>query len=151
MKLSAREKKQRQNDELRPIIIQELVSDMHDFGAGFHKPTWRDLLVVRMVHWPYHLAVGVVWQLNFWRPRIQKLEWTDEEKSVMTERAVGHVAWELATEEDRVAMGVGRELWVLPNLVAWKEEQELKKLSKAHHQKHIAKMKKRSSSALKDD
>jgi DnaJ family protein C protein 25 len=140
LKLAAREKKQKQNEELKPII-QKLAYDIHDFGAGFHKPTWKDLLVVRMVHWPYHIVLGIGWQVQFYIRRIQNLEWTDEEKTVMTERAVGHVTWELSSEQDRSDM-IQRELWILPNLVEWKEQQEIKKLSKSH-QKHIAKMKKK--------
>lgn len=152
MKLSAKEKKQKQSDELRPIIV-ELAHDMHDFGAGFHKPTWRDLLFVKMAFWPYHLASGAIWQAKFYMHRIQKLEWTEEEKAVMTQRAVGHVTWELASLEDRNAM-IAKELWIMDNLAAYREEQEIKKLPKAH-QKQIAKMKKKGSgvgsSGPKDD
>jgi hypothetical protein len=42
-RMSSKEKKEKNNEELRPIVVQ-LVNEIHDFGAGFHKPTWRDLL-----------------------------------------------------------------------------------------------------------
>jgi DnaJ family protein C protein 25 len=123
-----------------------LVNNMHDFGAGFHKPTYRDLIVVKMAKWPYHITTGMLWQAKYLIRRWKGSELSEEERNVLTERAVGHVTWELATEEDQVAI-VKRELWVKENLVAWKEQQEIKNLSRAE-QKHIAKMKKK---GIKDE
>ena len=34
-------------------VVKALVRDMHRFGGVFHKPTWRDLLVVSMAQAPY--------------------------------------------------------------------------------------------------
>lgn len=143
-KMSTREKKQLEQDQIRPIVTG-LVHEMKDFGAGFHQPTWKDLLLVKMAHWPIYLVTGSLWQLKYYVRRLQKLDLTDEERSVLTERAVGPVGWELASEEERTAM-IQRELWIMDNLVEWKEEQEVKTWSKAE-QKQYAKMKKRS----KDD
>ncbi|KAL7502009.1 hypothetical protein ACHAWX_000429 [Stephanocyclus meneghinianus] len=42
-KMSSKEKKEKDKEELRPIIVK-LVNEIHDFGAGFHKPTIKDLL-----------------------------------------------------------------------------------------------------------
>ena len=42
-KMSSKEKKEKDKEELRPIIVK-LVNEIHDFGAGFHKPTIQDLL-----------------------------------------------------------------------------------------------------------
>lgn len=141
-KLTAKEKKTQELERLRPIV-KELVEQMHDFGAGFHKPTWRDLLIVRMTFWPYYIASGTLWQVNYLARRLQGLDLNDEERRVLTERAVGPVAWELASDDDRIEI-IKRELWVMENLVAWKEEQEVKTWSKAD-QKMYAKMKRKSS------
>eukprot|EP00529_Nitzschia_sp_RCC80_P022466 CAMPEP_0113485968 /NCGR_PEP_ID=MMETSP0014_2-20120614/24754_1 /TAXON_ID=2857 /ORGANISM="Nitzschia sp." /LENGTH=484 /DNA_ID=CAMNT_0000379625 /DNA_START=72 /DNA_END=1526 /DNA_ORIENTATION=+ /assembly_acc=CAM_ASM_000159 len=127
-KLTAKEKKQKLNDDLRPII-KELAYEIEDFGASFHKPTWKDLIIVKLVFSPYHFAVGLVWQVGYWIRRLQKKELNDEEKTVLTERAVGHVTWELASEEDRKAM-IERKLWILDNLAEFKDEQEFASLSK---------------------
>lgn len=145
-KLSAREKKKQEMERLQPIVVH-LVDEIQDFGAGFHKPTWKDLLIVRMAHWPYYVAVGTAWQTKYYVRRLRGLALNDDEQQVLTERAVGPVAWELASEEDRNGM-VKRELWITQNLVDWKEEQEVKTWSKTD-QKMYAKMKKKSS--LKDD
>jgi len=72
--------------------------------------------------------------------RFQKKDLTDEEKDVLTERAVGPVAWDIASPETRQEM-LKRELWVQDNLVEWKEEEEIKNLSK-WEQKEFKKMKK---------
>lgn len=142
-KLTAKEKKQKQTDDLKPII-QELAYEIDDFGAGFHKPTWRDLIVLKLAKFPYHAARVSVWQTKYWVRRIQKLPLNDEEKAVLTERAVGHVAWELASEEGRREM-MDRELWVLDNLAEYKDEQEFNKLSKGE-QKYYKRMTKRKES-----
>lgn len=149
-KLSAREKKTKEMEALRPIVI-EFVNDMKDFGAGFHQPTWRDLLAVKMMYWPIALTTGIWWQTKYWIRRLQKKDLNDEERQVLTERAVGPVAWELASEEDRAEM-MQRELWITENLAEYKEEQEVKSWSKADQKAH-AKMKKKGStgSFLKED
>eukprot|EP00980_Cylindrotheca_fusiformis_P011876 scaffold2828_cov126-Cylindrotheca_fusiformis.AAC.2 len=139
-KVTGKEKKKQEQEALRPIVT-ELVNKIDDFGAGFHKPTWADLFFVKLAKFPYHFATGVVWQTKYAIRRLQKKELNDEERSVLTERAVGNVTWDLASEEEREAM-IKRELWIMDNLVEWKDEQEFKKLSKAE-QKYYNKMKKR--------
>jgi DnaJ homolog subfamily C member 25 len=138
-KLTAKEKKQKQEDDLKPII-EQLAYEIDDFGAGFHKPTWKDLVILKLAKFPYHMARVTVWQMR----RIQKLPLNDEEKAVLTERAVGHVAWEIATEEERKEM-TDRELWIMENLAEYKDEQEFNKLSKGE-QKYYKKMMKRKES-----
>ncbi len=145
-KLAAKEKKKNEHERLRPIVT-DLVEEMHDFGAGFHKPTWQDLLIVKMSRWPYYITVGTIWHMKYYARRIQRLDLNDEERQVLTERAVGPVAWELASAEDRLEM-IKHELWITANLVDWKEDQEVKSWSKAD-QKMYFKMKRKSS--LKDD
>jgi DnaJ homolog subfamily C member 25 len=150
-KLTAKEKKQKQTEDLRPII-QRLAYEIDDFGAGFHKPTWKDLVILKLAKFPYHMSRVSLWQCQYWLRRIQKLPLNDEEKAVLTERAVGHVAWELATEENRKEM-LDRELWVLDNLAEYKDEQEFKKLSKGEQKYYKKMMKKRDSRGgdLKED
>jgi DnaJ family protein C protein 25 len=140
VKVSGKEKKKLEQDALRPIVT-ELVNKIDDFGAGFHKPTWRDLFMVKLSKFPYHFVTGVAWQAKYSIRRLQKKELHAEERTVLTERAVGNVGWDLASDEERKEM-VKRELWIMDNLIEWKDEQEFKKLSKAD-QKYYNKMKKR--------
>lgn len=139
-KLRGKEKKEQEQENLKPII-KELVDQIDNFGAGFHKPTWRDLFIVRLVKFPYFFASGLWWHSKYWTRRLQKKELNEEERMVLTERAVGNVAWELSSEEERAEL-VKRELWIMDNLVDWKEEQEVKTWSKAD-QKYYYKMKKK--------
>ena len=139
VKLSKKDFKAFENEELRPFI-EELVNEMKDFGAGFHQPTWRDLLIVRMIRWPEFFVKATVWQSKYTLRRLRKLELNDEEREVLTERAVGPIAWENASDADRKDM-LDRELWVMANLEVWLEDQEIKQLSKTE-QKRIQKMKK---------
>eukprot|EP00538_Stauroneis_constricta_P006808 CAMPEP_0119550818 /NCGR_PEP_ID=MMETSP1352-20130426/4268_1 /TAXON_ID=265584 /ORGANISM="Stauroneis constricta, Strain CCMP1120" /LENGTH=434 /DNA_ID=CAMNT_0007596787 /DNA_START=109 /DNA_END=1413 /DNA_ORIENTATION=- len=139
-KVRGKEKKEEQAALLRPIIT-EYVNEIDDFGAGFHKPTYSDLFVVRMAKFPLTMASGTIWQLNYMIRRLQKKELNDEEKEVLTQRAVGNVSWDLASDDDRASM-IKQELWIKDNLLEWKEAQEIKNLSKSD-QKYINKLKKR--------
>jgi DnaJ family protein C protein 25 len=139
-KVSGKERKRLEQDALLPIVT-ELVQAMDDFGGGFHKPTWRDLMIVSMARFPFRVARGTAWQCLFWVRRFQNLDLNDEERRVLTERAVGPVYWSVATEEDRDEL-VKRELWVKDNFLEWQEEQEIKNLS-ASEQKYYMKLKKK--------
>jgi len=139
-KVSGRERKRLEQEALQPIVT-ELVNQMEDFGGGFHKPTYKDLLIVTMAKMPYKVASGTAWQMKYWARRLQKKELNQEEKMVLTERAVGPVVWAASSDEDREEM-LQRELWIMENFVDWKEEQEIKTLSSAD-QKYYMKMKKK--------
>ena len=138
-KLTKKELREKENEELRPIIT-ELVKEIKDFGAGFHQPTWRDILVVKMLKWPGYLLGGFFWQIKYSLRRLRKLDFNEEEIEVLTKRAVGPVAWETASIEDREEM-MTRELWVMDNLEEWLEEMELRQLSSGM-QKRYNRMKK---------
>jgi len=133
-KVSGKAKKEMANEELRPII-EKLAYEITDFGAGFHKPTWKDLAILKMAVFPLHFAMGTAWQVKYWIRRIQKLELNEDEKLVLTERAVGHVMWEFSSEDEKSSM-VKRELWKLSNLKEWNEEQEFAKLSKSEQKQY---------------
>lgn len=139
-KVSGKERKRQEQEALTPIV-KALVDEMHDFGSGFHQPTWRDLFAVSLVRLPFKIATGTAWQLKYWTRRLQGKELNDEEREVLTQRAVGPVPWDTASDETRQDM-IQRELWIMDNLVEWNEEQEIKKLSAAD-QKAYYKLKKK--------
>ncbi len=140
IKLTKKEIREKEIEELRPLIT-ELVKEIKDFGAGFHQPTWRDLLIVRMAKWPVFVAGGVVWQTKYLFRRLRKLELNDEEREVLTKRAVGPVAWEAASDADKEEM-LTRDLWVMDNLELWLEDQEIRQFSKGQ-QKRINRVRKK--------
>ena len=140
-KLTSTEKKKQLQDQLRPIVMQ-LVEDAHaDFGAGFHKPTWRDLLVFKVLKFPYVFATGLYWNIKYMIRRLMKKELNDEEREVLTIRAVGDIAWHSASEEER-KQWVTRDLWITSNMADWEEDQEIKALSPGE-QKRYNRMKKK--------
>lgn len=148
MKLTKKELRDKENEELRPIIV-EIVNDIKDFGLGFHQPTWRDILVVKMASWPVTLAKGICWEAKFYGRRLRKLEYNDDERMVLTQRAVGYVPWETASEEDKEDM-MKRALWKMDNLEEWLEEQEIKQLPTGQ-QKRINRYKKKEGKKGKSD
>ena len=138
-KLTAKEKKQKDLEALIPVL-KELVDEMDDFGGGFHKPTWKDLMIVSLATLPYKLTMGCIWETKYYWNRIQGKDLTEEEKQVLTARHVGPVVWDTASEETRQHL-MHRELWIKDNLLAWKEEEEIKNLS-SWEQKQIRKAQK---------
>ena len=139
-KVSSKEKKEREQQALRPIIT-DLVNKIDNFGGGFHKPTWRDLLMVSLARLPLTITSGTIWQTKYWIRRLQKKELNDEEREVLTQRAVGPVTWDISSDEEREEL-VKRELWIKENLLDYKEEQEIKTLSAAE-QKYYWKLKRK--------
>ena len=97
-------------------------------------------MIVNLAKLPYRIALGAVWEAKYYLRRLQGKELNDEEKEVLTERAVGPVSWDIASEETRQEM-INRELWVKENLIEFKEEEEIKNLS-GWEQKQIRKMQK---------
>eukprot|EP00571_Detonula_confervacea_P016052 CAMPEP_0172307900 /NCGR_PEP_ID=MMETSP1058-20130122/8661_1 /TAXON_ID=83371 /ORGANISM="Detonula confervacea, Strain CCMP 353" /LENGTH=423 /DNA_ID=CAMNT_0013020207 /DNA_START=61 /DNA_END=1332 /DNA_ORIENTATION=+ len=143
-KMTGREKKEKEWEELRPICI-ELVNEIDDFGAGFRKPTMHDLLVLKMVKWPYYLTISILWWSKYAVRRLRKLELNDEERQVLTKNAVGEVTWVAVSDEERENM-LTLELWTTDNLVEWRAEQEMKLAGlSANRRKQIKKMRKKGS------
>ena len=146
--LSGKEKRRQEQEQLLPIL-KEMVSHMHDFGGGFHQPTWRDLLIVSLAKLPYKIGKELWWFTKYYVRRWRKLPLSDEERTELTRRAVGPLVWETSSEEDRDAL-IKRELWVVSNLAEWSEEQEFNKLS-AWEKKEYMKLKKKGIVPDKDD
>jgi DnaJ family protein C protein 25 len=139
-KLTGKEKKQKEMEALKPIIV-EIVSEMKDFGGGYHLPTWRDLLIISLLKLPFRLSKSLAWMSMYYMRRLRGVPLSDDEKQVLTERAVGPVIWETSSDEQRTAL-VKRELWIVANLAEWSEEQDFEKLSNGE-KKLIKKMKKK--------
>jgi DnaJ homolog subfamily C member 25 len=146
-KLSAKEQKRLEMEQLTPIVKAIVYQEMHDFGAGFHKPTYRDLLIVAMIRWPITVTSAVVWQVKYMFRRLSNQMLNEEEQLVLTQRAVGHVYWSTADEATRQSY-VTKQLWKKDNYAAWKEEMEFAKLPAAE-QKYLLKEKKRLASLRK--
>lgn len=123
------------------------MNKIDDFGAGFRKPTLQDLLVIRMIKWPYYLTKSTLWWTKYAIRRLKKVELNDMEREVLTKNAVGEVTWVAVTEEERLEM-LTLNLWVTDNLVEWREEQEMKMAGlSANRRKQIKKMRKHVKSA----
>jgi len=134
IKLTASEKRTQQADQLRPIVT-ELVEDIDDFGAGYHKPTWKDLLVVKAANFPVSFAKAISWNAMYAIRRIQKTPLTDNEREVLTRRAIGEIHWTSADEDKQKEM-IKRDLWVGQNMLDWEEEQEMKQWSAADRKRY---------------
>jgi len=144
LRLTKKEMKEKENEELRPIIVS-LVNEIQDFGygAGFHQPTWRDTLVVKMVQWPYPAMISLLWEIQYYARRLMKRVLSDSEREVLTRRAVGLVAWKSASEEEKADM-VTKDLWITSNLEEWLEYQKMGQLSTGQQKRYNRWMKKES-------
>lgn len=139
VKKTKKELRESENEKLRPIV-QKLVSEISDFGAGFHKPTLKDILIVKLItKWPIAAAKGSIWYTKYFSRRALRKPLNEEEKRFLTEKMVGHVIWETSSETEREEM-CKMELWIMANFEEWSEMQEVKQLSKAE-QKYVMKQK----------
>jgi curved DNA-binding protein CbpA len=139
-KLSGKEKKRLEQEALEPIIVK-IVSEMKDFGGGFHQPTWRDLFIFKLIRLPISLVREIAWLSKYYFRRLRKMPFSEEEKMVLTERAVGPITWDTSTDEQRAVLAE-KELWIVANFAEWTEEQEFEKLSNTE-KKLVRRMKKR--------
>jgi len=127
VKMTKKEIKEKEKEELRPLIV-ELVNEFQDFGAGFHQPTWRDLLIFKLVNWPFTLVKSLVWETKYYIRRMGRFELNVNEREILTKRAVGDIAWTAASVEGRDEM-LKRELWVMSNFEEWQKLVELRQLN----------------------
>ena len=135
-KATKKEQKEQEMEELRPIVVKLVQEEHKDFGGGFHQPTWRDLLITKMViQWPVQFAKATSWQLGYWGRRLRGVDLTDDELEVLTRRAVGEITWHSLSDEDRVD-ACTQELWISTNLEDWREMQEVKKLGAGYQKKY---------------
>jgi DnaJ family protein C protein 25 len=150
-KMTPREKKEKEWEELRPICI-DLVNEIDDFGAGFRKPTLQDLLVIRMVKWPFYVMNSALWWSKYAFRRLRKMDLNDEEREMLTKNAIGEVAWIAVSDEERANV-LTLELWKSTDaLVEWKEEQEFKRAGLSMTKmKQLKKMRKKGSTTEDDD
>jgi len=142
-KIAARRSKQDPKKEtLEDLkkIVTELVNKIDDFGAGFHKPTWKDLFVLKLLYLPIVVVKALSWRAKFYTRRLLGKSYSPEEIQIMTHISVGEIAWEAASDEEREKM-VTLELWMSDNLEEWREDQKSKLLS-IGDQKKYARMKK---------
>lgn len=143
--LDKKELKMKEQEELKAIIV-ELVEAVNDFGGGFSKPTWRDLLIVKLIQAPYSIVTALAWWVQYSIRRMKGLEYTEEELEYFTRRAVGDVIWDTVTEEEKANMKT-RHLWVFENLQQWKEEEEFRLLSPGE-KKQYSRLKRKTSSKI---
>lgn len=135
-KATKKEQKEQEMEELRPIVVKLVQEEHKDFGGGFHQPTWRDLLITKMViQWPVQLVKATSWQLGYWGRRLRGVDLTDDEREVLTRRAVGEITWHSLSDEDRTD-ACTQELWISTNLEDWREMQEVKKLGAGYQKKY---------------
>jgi len=139
-RLSKLDKKKDSLEGLKKIVV-DLVNEIDDFGGGFHKPTWKDLFILKLIQFPIVVMKALIWRAKFYFNRLLRKPYSPAELQIMTEVAVGAVAWESASEEEREKM-VTLELWESENLEEWREDQKAKLLSIGDQKKH-ARMKKK--------
>jgi len=133
-KAELKEKKKQSQEELRKIVIT-LVDEIDDFGAGYHKPTYKDILIYKLLFLPVAIFKITTWRIQYVIRRLRKLPYNDEELKVFAKSMVGHVAWEAASEEEQNEWK-DMELWKMANYEEWIEDQEVKKLSVGEQKKH---------------
>jgi DnaJ family protein C protein 25 len=117
-----REKKLKQRDIV--ITDEELDQVVHLGGRMGRKPTFRDLLVIRMMSWPLYWVKAVYFQIRWLILfTLMRKPFGALEREYLTRKSLemNEERWNALEEEDRKDL-IKRQLWINSNLVAFQSE-----------------------------
>jgi len=115
-------------ERLYKLIVKK-VNQIDDFGGGFHKPSLRDLMVVRILKVPLEIYRTLYWKCRISYRRRRKIEYNDDDVLYLTKKAVGVIGWDAETPEQQKIM-LTLKLWIPENLERLKEEIELSRMGR---------------------
>lgn len=106
-------------DPLFSTVVDEVVGEVKIEG-GYSKPTYKDVFVVKLVMFPYHVFM---WGKRKYRLAYQDSELTDEECMEMTQEAIGMGTWDDMTlaEQDNALQ---QRLWQPGKMETFEKERE---------------------------
>ncbi|XP_052230800.1 dnaJ homolog subfamily C member 25 homolog [Dreissena polymorpha] len=118
--------------EKEEAILKEIIEENLDIRGGYSKPTYRDILWVQLVFFPYQLVMYIKWFLRWvWKFSIMKQEYGREEKLHLIRKNLKLNTSQFdAIEEQEKEDYLSKELWKKTEFEKWKQAQEEELLSK---------------------
>jgi len=112
--------------EEEEALIKNVIENKMDIKGAHSKPTMYDVLWVQMVFFPVTLVKYIVWWVSWiWKFNIKKEEYGIEEQIhlMCKNMSMKRSAWD-SLEDDVQEDYIRRQLWMKPNWLEFKREQE---------------------------
>lgn len=122
-------KNRRSKEEIREEeeeIIRDIIKTKIDIKGGYQKPNISDILLFRIVLFPYHMCLYVAWYCSWvYRFTIRGEEYGEEEKLYIIRKYMKMSQAQFDSLEDNLRQTfLERQLWIKENYEVYKEEQE---------------------------
>uniref|UniRef100_A0AAY4A178 DnaJ homolog subfamily C member 25 n=1 Tax=Denticeps clupeoides TaxID=299321 RepID=A0AAY4A178_9TELE len=122
-------KNRRSKEEIREEeeeIIRDIIKNKIDIKGGYQKPNISDILLCKIVLFPYYLCLYVAWYCSWvYRFTICREEYGEEEKLYIIRKFMKMSQAQFDSLEDHLRdTFLERQLWIKENYEAYKEEQE---------------------------
>ncbi|XP_062844390.1 dnaJ homolog subfamily C member 25 [Trichomycterus rosablanca] len=122
-------KNRRSKEEIREEeeeIIRDIIKNKIDIKGGYQKPNISDILLFRIILFPYHLCIYVAWYCSWvYRFTIRGEEYSEEEKLYIIRKHMKMSQAQFDSLEDHQKQTfLEHQLWKKENYEVYKKEQE---------------------------
>ncbi|XP_063067087.1 dnaJ homolog subfamily C member 25 [Engraulis encrasicolus] len=122
-------KNRRSKEEIREEeeeIIRDIIKNKIDIKGGYQKPNISDILLCKLLLFPYHLVMYVVWYCSWvYRFTLKKEEYGEEEKLYLIRKNMKMSQAQFDSLDDHLQETfLERQLWIKENYEVYKLEQE---------------------------
>ncbi|XP_055056287.1 dnaJ homolog subfamily C member 25 [Misgurnus anguillicaudatus] len=107
-------------------IIRDIIKNKIDIKGGYQKPKISDILLCKIILFPYYLCIYVAWYCSwFYRFTLRGEEYGDEEKLYLIRRYMKMAQAQFESlDNNLIETFLEKELWIKDKYEAYKEEQE---------------------------
>ncbi|XP_026115732.1 dnaJ homolog subfamily C member 25 [Carassius auratus] len=122
-------KNRRSKEEIREEeeqIIKDIIKNKIDIKGGYQKPNVSDILLCKIILFPYHLCTYVAWNFSwFYRFTIRREEYGDEERLYIIRKYMKMSQAQFdSLDNSLIETFLKQQLWIKENYETYKEEQE---------------------------
>lgn len=107
-------------------ILRKIIEEKMDIRGSYSKPTYRDVLWVQLVVFPYTLVIWIYFYIRwFFKFTLLKEEYGQQEKEYLIRRYMGlsQNQWDALEAEERDNF-LDLKLWVRDNFKTWKQAKD---------------------------
>ncbi|KAK3527155.1 hypothetical protein QTP86_014581 [Hemibagrus guttatus] len=122
-------KNRRTKEEIREEeeeIIRDIIKNKIDIKGGYQKPNISDILLFKIILFPYHMCLYVAWYCSWvYRFTIRGEDYGEEEKLYIIRKYMKMSQAQFDSLDDHLRQTfLERQLWVKENYEVYREEQE---------------------------
>ncbi len=117
-------KNRRSKEEIREEeeqIIRDIIKNKIDIKGGYQKPNVSDILLCKIILFPYHLCTYVAWNFSwFYRFKIRGEEYGDEERLYIIRRYMKMSQSQFdSLDNSLIETFLKKQLWIKGNYEVW--------------------------------